>query len=125
MGVELTEMLRSSSSRLSKLTKSQLKMYNEFLRVNHAGEFGANQIYAGQHKVLKNTSDGPLIQHISKTFSSPNTKLNILPFFRYGELVRMQWATRQLKWERTQPWLVQKLLKPRSLSTTTISLDSF
>jgi len=39
-------------------------MYNEFLRVNHAGEFGANQIYAGQHKVLKNTSDGPLIQHM-------------------------------------------------------------
>merc|ERR1711915_1093394 len=32
--------------------------------VNHAGEYGADRIYAGQLAVLKNTSVGPTIQHM-------------------------------------------------------------
>lgn len=32
------------------------------IRVNHAGEFGAERIYAGQAAVLENSSVGPVIQ---------------------------------------------------------------
>ncbi|XP_021912861.1 5-demethoxyubiquinone hydroxylase, mitochondrial isoform X3 [Zootermopsis nevadensis] len=34
------------------------------IRVNHAGELGADRIYAGQMAVLGRTSVGPLIQHM-------------------------------------------------------------
>lgn len=39
-------------------------MYEQIIRVDHAGEFGANMIYRGQLDVLKNTPEGPLIQHM-------------------------------------------------------------
>ena len=32
------------------------------IRIDHAGEFGANRIYEGQMAVLGNTSTGPIIQ---------------------------------------------------------------
>ena len=34
------------------------------IRVDHAGEFGADRIYAGQMTVLGQTSSGPIIQHM-------------------------------------------------------------
>lgn len=34
------------------------------IRVDHAGEFGANTIYAGQLAVLGNTPVGPVIKHM-------------------------------------------------------------
>lgn len=34
------------------------------IRVDHAGELGADRIYAGQMAVLGNTSKGPMIQHM-------------------------------------------------------------
>ncbi|CAH2050900.1 unnamed protein product, partial [Iphiclides podalirius] len=34
------------------------------IRVDHAGELGADRIYAGQMAVLGNTPEGPLIQHM-------------------------------------------------------------
>ena len=34
------------------------------IRVSHAGEFGADRIYAGQAAVLRNSSVGPVIQVI-------------------------------------------------------------
>ena len=37
-------------------------LLDEVIRVDHAGEFGANQIYAGQMAVLGNTTAGPVIQ---------------------------------------------------------------
>ncbi|XP_060523856.1 5-demethoxyubiquinone hydroxylase, mitochondrial [Cylas formicarius] len=37
---------------------------NEIIRVNHAGELGADRIYAGQMAILGNTSKGRLIQHM-------------------------------------------------------------
>ncbi|CAK1540341.1 unnamed protein product [Leptosia nina] len=37
---------------------------DEIIRVDHAGELGADRIYAGQMAVLGNTKEGPLIQHM-------------------------------------------------------------
>ena len=37
-------------------------LLDEVIRVDHAGEFGANQIYAGQMAVLGNTTSGPVIE---------------------------------------------------------------
>ncbi|XP_035253127.1 5-demethoxyubiquinone hydroxylase, mitochondrial [Anguilla anguilla] len=37
-------------------------MLDRMLRVDHAGEYGANRIYAGQMAVLGRTQSGPLIQ---------------------------------------------------------------
>lgn len=36
------------------------------IRVSHAGEFGADRIYAGQAAVLRNSSVGPVIQHMQE-----------------------------------------------------------
>lgn len=38
------------------------QMLDRILRVDHAGEYGANRIYAGQMAVLGRTRTGPLIQ---------------------------------------------------------------
>ena len=35
---------------------------DKIIRVDHAGEFGADQIYAGQAAVLEKSEVGPLIQ---------------------------------------------------------------
>lgn len=40
------------------------KLIDEIIRVDHAGELGADRIYAGQLAVLKNTPAGPTIQHM-------------------------------------------------------------
>lgn len=37
---------------------------HKIIRVDHAGELGADRIYAGQMAVLGNTEKGPLIQHM-------------------------------------------------------------
>ncbi|XP_017786410.1 PREDICTED: 5-demethoxyubiquinone hydroxylase, mitochondrial [Nicrophorus vespilloides] len=37
---------------------------DKIIRVDHAGELGADRIYAGQMAVLGNTKKGPLIQHM-------------------------------------------------------------
>ena len=39
-------------------------MLDRMIRVDHAGEFGADRIYAGQHAVLGNTPVGDTIQHM-------------------------------------------------------------
>ena len=38
------------------------KLYDKFIRVDHAGERGADVIYNGQYDVLKDTEEGPLIK---------------------------------------------------------------
>uniref|UniRef100_H0ZGK3 5-demethoxyubiquinone hydroxylase, mitochondrial n=1 Tax=Taeniopygia guttata TaxID=59729 RepID=H0ZGK3_TAEGU len=43
---------------------SQNPVIDRILRVDHAGEFGANRIYAGQMAVLGRSSVGPLIQQM-------------------------------------------------------------
>ncbi|KAG7214538.1 hypothetical protein INR49_023053 [Caranx melampygus] len=40
------------------------EMLDRILRVDHAGEYGANRIYAGQMAVLGRTRTGPLIQEM-------------------------------------------------------------
>ncbi|XP_044751198.1 5-demethoxyubiquinone hydroxylase, mitochondrial [Coccinella septempunctata] len=45
-------------------TYSTKAKIDEMIRVNHAGELGADQIYAGQMSILGGTSKGPLIQHM-------------------------------------------------------------
>lgn len=37
---------------------------DQIIRVDHAGELGADRIYAGQMAVLGRTAEGPLIQHM-------------------------------------------------------------
>ncbi|KAL3280989.1 hypothetical protein HHI36_004214 [Cryptolaemus montrouzieri] len=51
--------LRISSSSFA--TKPQI---DEIIRVDHAGELGADQIYAGQMAILGGTSKGNLIKHM-------------------------------------------------------------
>ena len=43
---------------------SQSGLVERFIRVNHAGEFGAKRIYEGQLAVLKNTKDAAVIEHM-------------------------------------------------------------
>ena len=38
------------------------EVVDRMIRVDHAGEYGADRIYAGQLAVLQNTSVGPTIQ---------------------------------------------------------------
>merc|ERR1711976_968095 len=48
-----------------KLTpQERQKIYARMLRVDHAGEFGANEIYRGQLAHTKNEKDRQLIQHM-------------------------------------------------------------
>merc|ERR1712178_190128 len=62
------KMIRITCSNLTKkklkLTPEQLTKYEAIIRVDHAGEFGANMIYRGQLDVLKDTPEAPLIQHM-------------------------------------------------------------
>lgn len=37
---------------------------SEIIRVDHAGELGADRIYAGQHAVLRGSKSGPTIKHM-------------------------------------------------------------
>ncbi|XP_076869772.1 NADPH-dependent 3-demethoxyubiquinone 3-hydroxylase, mitochondrial [Brachyhypopomus gauderio] len=39
-------------------------MLDSMMRVDHAGEYGANRIYAGQMAVMGRTQSGPLIQYM-------------------------------------------------------------
>lgn len=43
---------------------AEKEMLDRILRVDHAGEYGANRIYAGQMAVLGRSSTGPLIQEM-------------------------------------------------------------
>ncbi|XP_061131152.1 5-demethoxyubiquinone hydroxylase, mitochondrial [Syngnathus typhle] len=46
------------------LDREEKAMLDRIIRVDHAGEYGANRIYAGQMAVLGRTSTGPLIQEM-------------------------------------------------------------
>lgn len=53
---------RSYSVVPTPLDSEEKQMLDRILRVDHAGEYGANRIYAGQMAVLGRTRTGPLIQ---------------------------------------------------------------
>lgn len=60
------------STALSQLTKRGIASFSaeetaildRIIRVDHAGEFGANRIYEGQLAVLGKTDVGPVISHM-------------------------------------------------------------
>lgn len=54
----------SSSTPKHQLKSRPSKLVDEIIRVDHAGEFGADRIYAGQMAVLGNTKSGPTIKHM-------------------------------------------------------------
>jgi 3-demethoxyubiquinol 3-hydroxylase len=51
------------SRNLSKTSRPSA-LIERILRVDHAGELGADRIYAGQMAVLGNTKVGPTIKHM-------------------------------------------------------------
>lgn len=51
-----------SSQKLARLSPRSRKMIDRMLRVDHAGELGANRIYQGQMAVLGRSDVGPEIQ---------------------------------------------------------------
>ena len=54
--------VRNSSFSYKALPNDSKKLIDRILRVDHAGEFGADRIYAGQMAVLGKSSVGPVIQ---------------------------------------------------------------
>ncbi|XP_030761860.1 5-demethoxyubiquinone hydroxylase, mitochondrial [Sitophilus oryzae] len=57
-------MLRKNIFTYTQVRNASNKLIDEIVRVDHAGELGADRIYAGQMAVLGSTSKGPLIQHM-------------------------------------------------------------
>ncbi|KAL7294704.1 5-demethoxyubiquinone hydroxylase, mitochondrial [Trichogramma pretiosum] len=53
-----------SSNSAAPLRTKKGRMLDSIIRVDHAGEFGADRIYAGQMAILGNTASGPTIQHM-------------------------------------------------------------
>ncbi|XP_008214835.1 5-demethoxyubiquinone hydroxylase, mitochondrial isoform X2 [Nasonia vitripennis] len=53
-----------STNSAAPLRTKKGRLLESVIRVDHAGEFGADRIYAGQMAVLGNTSVGPTIQHM-------------------------------------------------------------
>lgn len=49
---------------ITRSTATSKSKIDEIIRVDHAGELGADRIYAGQMAVLGHTPKGPLIQHM-------------------------------------------------------------
>merc|ERR1719244_1049575 len=48
----------------TKVSRKRQILLDRIIRVDHAGELGADRIYAGQMAVLGKTSIGPVIQHM-------------------------------------------------------------
>ena len=46
--------------------KSQKDLAKQFIRVDHAGEFGAKRIYEGQLAILGDSKDGDTIRHMKE-----------------------------------------------------------
>ncbi|PNJ14833.1 COQ7 isoform 7 [Pongo abelii] len=58
-GRRISVRFRSSGMTLDNINRAAV---DRIIRVDHAGEYGANRIYAGQMAVLGRTSVGPVIQ---------------------------------------------------------------
>ncbi|XP_014218403.1 5-demethoxyubiquinone hydroxylase, mitochondrial isoform X1 [Copidosoma floridanum] len=53
-----------STNSAAPLRTKKGRLLDSVIRVDHAGEYGADRIYAGQMAVLGKTSSGPTIQHM-------------------------------------------------------------
>ena len=60
------------------VSKSQKEMVERFIRVDHAGEFGAKRIYEGQLAILGKTADGDAIKHMKEQEQVHLTKFESL-----------------------------------------------
>uniref|UniRef100_A0A7G3AA45 5-demethoxyubiquinone hydroxylase, mitochondrial n=1 Tax=Lutzomyia longipalpis TaxID=7200 RepID=A0A7G3AA45_LUTLO len=60
------------------LHKRPTPMIDEIIRVDHAGELGADRIYAGQMAVLGNSKMGPTIQHMWDQEKEHRRKFEVL-----------------------------------------------
>ncbi|XP_064102847.1 5-demethoxyubiquinone hydroxylase, mitochondrial [Macrobrachium rosenbergii] len=60
----LHQPLRQGLRLYSTRTSRNKEVIDRIIRVDHAGELGADRIYAGQMAVLGKTSVGPVIQHM-------------------------------------------------------------
>ena len=56
--------LRQFRRYVSNVSEKEKAILDRIIRVDHAGEFGANVIYQGQLAVLGKTPVGPVIQHM-------------------------------------------------------------
>lgn len=57
-------MLLNRTAAIRKASTRASAAVSEIIRVDHAGELGADRIYAGQHAVLSATKSGPTIKHM-------------------------------------------------------------
>lgn len=63
--VRCSHLIKQSSTKAStKIPKRATPEIDEIIRINHAGELGADRIYAGQCAVLGKTRVGPTLQHM-------------------------------------------------------------
>lgn len=63
-------------------------MLHRMMRVDHAGEYGANRIYAGQMAVLGRTQISPLIQvSVHKPKLAIFTQRLPFPYITFGRVV--------------------------------------
>lgn len=58
------QLIRNSSSEAKTIRPRPSRMIDEIIRVDHAGEMGADRIYAGQMAVLGNSKVGPTVKHM-------------------------------------------------------------
>jgi len=63
-------------------TRRRIHPADEILRVDHAGEFGADRIYAGQMSILGNSDVGHLIQEMWDQEKEHVAKFELLPKYR-------------------------------------------
>ncbi|XP_037067974.1 5-demethoxyubiquinone hydroxylase, mitochondrial-like [Pollicipes pollicipes] len=75
--------LSSTQKFYSTVASRPCKTVDRILRVDHAGELGADRIYAGQMAVLGNTSIGKTIQHMWDQEKEHKAKLQeLIPKYR-------------------------------------------
>merc|ERR1719370_632376 len=104
-------------------------MLDRMLRVDHAGEFGADRIYAGQMAVLGDTEVGPMIQHMwdqekhhLATFNKllPEKRARAqLPSCPSGTWQDLPLELALPSWGKRGPWHARLQWRRPSLSTTT------
>lgn len=58
------QLIRNLSSKVKTIRSRPSRVIDEIIRVDHAGEMGADRIYAGQMAVLGNTKVGPTVKHM-------------------------------------------------------------
>lgn len=97
---------------MSTSSKRPSELLDKFIRVDHAGELGADRIYAGQMAVLGNSKMGPTIQHVRVEYLVI-TSLNFSPEFLFKmwdqEKVHRHEMENLIKKHRVRPTILTPL----------------